>query len=233
MRNQPKDGVDRRDFMKTAMALVGASTALVTQVGPAHAQGANAPAAGAATGARQRTLYTGDVIDGKKVINALDVDDLPRGAKHMFYFQGVQMPTGLTVAAACVIGLSRGYWPIAFAQIATAVAGSVMGTALMGLSLGMTGRRNFDRQYGRNQVANHAGNIAAAALSGAIGWWLGIVWVFALGAAFGLACIASVLLIPARAVHRHYARGLAHEDDTDRSQVRAHSIRAWEPRAAA
>ncbi|MBC8748267.1 MULTISPECIES: succinylglutamate desuccinylase/aspartoacylase family protein [Paraburkholderia] len=94
MRNQPKDGVDRRDFMKTAMALVGASTALVTQVGPAHAQGANAPAAGAATGARQRTLYTGDVIDGKKVINALDVDDLPRGAKHMFYFQGVQMPTG-------------------------------------------------------------------------------------------------------------------------------------------
>ncbi|MGF6975733.1 MFS family permease [Paraburkholderia sp. JPY465] len=134
--------------------------------------------------------------------------------------------SALTVAAACVIWLSRGYWPIALSQIATAVAGSVMGTALMGLTLGMSGRRNFDRQYGRNQVANHAGNIVAAALSGAIGWWLGIVWVFALGAAFGIACIVSVLLIPARAVHRHYARGLAHEDDKDRSEVRADSVRA-------
>ena len=134
--------------------------------------------------------------------------------------------SALTIAAAALIWFSRGYWPIAFSQIATAVGGSVMGTALTGLTLGMTGRRNFDRQYGRNQVANHAGNIAAAALSGAIGWWLGIVWVFALGAAFGLACIVCVLLIPARAVHRHYARGLSHEDDADRSQVRADSVRA-------
>jgi MFS family permease len=134
--------------------------------------------------------------------------------------------SSLTVVAACVIWFSRGYWPIAFSQIATAVAGSVMGTALTGLTLGMTGRKNFDRQYGRNQVANHAGNIAAAALSGAIGWWLGIIWVFALAAVFGLACVVSVLLIPARAVHRHYARGLVHEDDTDRSQVRAESVRA-------
>ncbi|WP_233801572.1 succinylglutamate desuccinylase/aspartoacylase family protein [Paraburkholderia sp. HP33-1] len=94
MPNEPKDGVDRRDFMKTAVALVGASSALVTQAGTAYAQNANAPAAGAPTGAGQGTVYTGDVIDGKKVISALDVNDLPRGAKYKFYFQGVQMPTG-------------------------------------------------------------------------------------------------------------------------------------------
>ena len=69
----------------------------------------------------------------------------------------------LTIVAAIVIWLSRGYWPIALAQIATAVAGSVMGPALTGLTLGMAGRKNFNLQYGRNQVANHAGNIAAAA----------------------------------------------------------------------
>ncbi|KXU87476.1 peptidase M14 [Paraburkholderia monticola] len=94
MQNEPKDGIDRRDFMKTAMALVGASSALVTQAGTAYAQNANAPAAAAATGMARGTVYTGDVIDGKKVISALDVDDLPRGATHKFYFQGVQMPTG-------------------------------------------------------------------------------------------------------------------------------------------
>ncbi|OLL31065.1 MFS transporter [Burkholderia sp. SRS-W-2-2016] len=138
----------------------------------------------------------------------------------------VVVASALTVAAAGVFWVSRSFWPIALSQIATAVAGSVMGTALTGLTLGMAGRKNFDRLYGRTQVANHAGNIAAAALSGAIGWWLGIVWVFALGAAFGLACIVSVLLIPARAVHRHYARGLSHEDDSDNSQIHAEGIRA-------
>ena len=133
--------------------------------------------------------------------------------------------SALTIVAACIICLSQHFWPITFSQIATAIAGSVMGPALTGLTLGMAGQKNFDRLYGRNQVANHAGNIVVAVLSGALGWSLGIRYVFVLGAAFGVACIASVLLIPAKAVHRHYARGLAHEDDKDRSQVHAQSMR--------
>lgn len=94
MQTEPKEGVDRRDFMKAAIALVSASSALATQAGTANAQGANAPPAGKAAGASSGTVYTGDVIQGKKVISALDVNDLERGMKHMFYFQGVQMPTG-------------------------------------------------------------------------------------------------------------------------------------------
>src|SRR5262249_60832977 len=42
----------------------------------------------------RRTVYTGDIIDGKKVISALNIDDLEPGKKHLFYFQGVQMVTG-------------------------------------------------------------------------------------------------------------------------------------------
>ena len=40
------------------------------------------------------TVYTGDVIEGKKVVSALDVNDLEPGKKHLLYFQGVKMPTG-------------------------------------------------------------------------------------------------------------------------------------------
>ena len=40
------------------------------------------------------TVYTGDVIQGKKVVSALDVNDLEPGQKHFLYFQGVEMPTG-------------------------------------------------------------------------------------------------------------------------------------------
>ena len=88
MANEPKDGLNRRDFMMAAIALVGAPTALVNNAGAADAQSTKAP------DASQGTIYTGDVIQGKKVISALDVNDLESGKKYAFYFQGVQMPTG-------------------------------------------------------------------------------------------------------------------------------------------
>jgi predicted deacylase len=44
-------------------------------------------------GSRAATVFTGDVIQGKRVISQLDVDDLPAG-RHTFFFQGVQMGTG-------------------------------------------------------------------------------------------------------------------------------------------
>ena len=40
------------------------------------------------------TAYTGDVINGKKVVRSLNTNDLEPGKKHLLYFQGVQMSTG-------------------------------------------------------------------------------------------------------------------------------------------
>src|SRR6516225_2858762 len=89
MPNERREGLDRRDFMMAAIGLVGASASLAS-----GAQDTKAPPVGPASGVPQRTVYTGDVIQGKKVISALDVNDLERGKKHAFYFEGVQMPTG-------------------------------------------------------------------------------------------------------------------------------------------
>ena len=94
MPNEQKEGLDRRDFMMAAIGMVGASASFASSAGAANAQDTKAPHAGAAPGAPQKTVYTGDVIQGKKVISALDVNDLERGKKHAFYFEGVQMPTG-------------------------------------------------------------------------------------------------------------------------------------------
>ncbi len=93
MSDQPKDTLDRRDFMITTIASVGASAVLAANTSAVNAQGTPAPAAGPAQAVPQGTVYTGDVIQKKKVISALDVNDLEPG-KHLFYFQGVQMPTG-------------------------------------------------------------------------------------------------------------------------------------------
>jgi predicted deacylase len=66
---------DRRSFLISPLAAAVATTDV----------------AKAATGA---TIYTGDVIKGKKVVSALDISDLEPGQKHYLYFQGEQSPTG-------------------------------------------------------------------------------------------------------------------------------------------
>lgn len=70
-------------------AAIGASAILAADVDQASAQGAGQTAA-----APGGTAYTGDVIDGKKIISSLNIDDLEPGKRHHFYFQGAQMATG-------------------------------------------------------------------------------------------------------------------------------------------
>src|SRR5262249_29262818 len=94
MPNERRQDLDRRDFMVAAIGLVGAPANLASRADTANAKDTNALPVGPKPGGVQRTVYTGDVIQGKKVISALDVNDLERGKKHAFYFEGVQMPTG-------------------------------------------------------------------------------------------------------------------------------------------
>lgn len=84
----------RREFMMASVAAAGVSAVLASNAGAANAEGTAASPAGGASGEARGTLYTDDVIDGKKVVTALDVNDLEPGRTHRLYFQGVQMPTG-------------------------------------------------------------------------------------------------------------------------------------------
>ena len=90
MSNRPDERLDRRDFMIASVTTAGASAALAMTAGVANAQSAAPPSANPVSG----TVYTGDTIQGKKVVSALDVNDLEPGKKHLLYFQGVEMPTG-------------------------------------------------------------------------------------------------------------------------------------------
>src|ERR1700752_2429825 len=88
MSSRPEERLHRRDFMIASIATAGVSAAFSAKAGDTKA--AATTSAVPATG----TVYTGDIIQGKKVVSALDVNDLRPGEKHLLYFQGVQMPTG-------------------------------------------------------------------------------------------------------------------------------------------
>ena len=89
MPDKSAKGIDRRDLIMASVATVGAA-AVAVNASAANAQDAATPPANPASG----TVYTGDVVEGKKVVSALDVNDLEPGKKHLLYFQGVEMPTG-------------------------------------------------------------------------------------------------------------------------------------------
>ena len=94
MADEPQGGLDRRDLLAASLASASALAATVGGAGVADAQGTPAPAAGPAPRPPGGTVFTGGVIQGKRVISALDVRDLESGRKHLFYFQGVQTATG-------------------------------------------------------------------------------------------------------------------------------------------
>lgn len=119
-----------------------------------------------------------------------------------------------TVAASAIILLSQEFWVVAGSQIATAVAGAVIVPAVNGITLGIVHQRGFNRQNGRNQAFNHAGNVVGAALSGYLGWKFGFPAIFALAALFGAFSIGCVLMIPEKSIDHAAARGMT-EGDTN------------------
>ena len=120
----------------------------------------------------------------------------------------VIVPGVCTVTASAIILYSQSFWLVASSQVATAIAGAAIGPAVTGITLGMVRQAGFNRQNGRNQAFNHAGNMVGAALSGLLGWMFGFVAIFCLAAAFGIASIASILMIPASAIDDRAACGM-------------------------
>ncbi|MBR0869020.1 MFS transporter [Bradyrhizobium tropiciagri] len=119
----------------------------------------------------------------------------------------VILPGVAVVVASAVILLSQTFWAVALSQVATSIAGAAIVPAVTGITLGIVKQRGFNRQNGRNQAFNHAGNMVGAAASGYLGWQYGYVAVFLLAAMFGAITIACVLMIPPDSIDHRAARG--------------------------
>ena len=120
-----------------------------------------------------------------------------------------------TILASCVILFSQEFWVVSISLVATAIAGSVIGPAIIGITLGIVKQKGFNRQNGNNQAFNHAGNVLGSAFSGYLGYKFGMTAIFLLSAFFGVLSIISVLMIPAKAIDDNAARGMkeGREDD--------------------
>jgi predicted MFS family arabinose efflux permease len=124
----------------------------------------------------------------------------------------VIVPGIAVVAASSIILVRQDFWAVAASQIATSIAGAAIVPAVTGITLGIVKQKGFNRQNGRNQAFNHAGNMVGAAASGYLGWKFGYFAVFLLAALFGAIAVACVLLIPPAAIDDRAARGNKEDD---------------------
>lgn len=127
----------------------------------------------------------------------------------------VVIPGICTVLASALILFSQEFWLVSASQIATAIAGSAIGPAIIGITLGIVHQKGFNKQNGINQAYNHAGNMVGAALSGYFGMKYGLPAIFWLAALFGVLTIVFVMTIPAKSINDRIARGLQSEKKDD------------------
>lgn len=99
------------------------------------------------------------------------------------------------------------FWPILCAQVLIGATSSVFGPAIAAISLGIVGRRRFDRQQGRNQTFNAAGNVFAAVAMGLLGYYVSNESIFLFAVAFALPTLISLFAIDPQRIDFTVARG--------------------------
>lgn len=92
------------------------------------------------------------------------------------------------------------------------LAGAAIPTCIAAITLGITGQHLFDRQFGRNQSFNSAGNVAAALLIAVIAWLFGVHWIFLSAIIFAIPAALSLARINPAWIDDRRAR--AASDDT-------------------
>jgi MFS family permease len=75
-------------------------------------------------------------------------------------------------AGALIIAFFPSFWPVMTGQILIGSTSSVFAPGICAISLGVVGRKLFDRRQGRNQTFNSAGNVVAAVSMGLIGYFI-------------------------------------------------------------
>ena len=112
----------------------------------------------------------------------------------------------LAVGATIIFALPS-FWPVLIANTMMAVVGDVFAPALAAITLGLYTRETLARRTGRSGAYDHAGNVAMALVTGAIGYFFTQRAVFLLVPVSSVIAIALILAIPGDAIDHSRARG--------------------------
>lgn len=123
------------------------------------------------------------------------VDRIP--AKRLILMVSASVLAG----GALLLSLNARTTTVYIAQILVGLAASFAGPTLAAITLNIAGKERFDRQFGRNQSFNAAGNLFAAATMAAISRFAGQQYIFYAAALLTLPTIAATGFIKKEDTH--------------------------------
>ena len=121
-------------------------------------------------------------------------------------------------AGAGLIVITGSLWVVAAGQVLIGIADTSLAPLVSALTLGIVGRARYAAQVARNETFNHGGNAVNAALSAALGYWLGLGWVALAIAVMAAATVGVVSRIDPGTIDDEAARG---GDPGSKSALRA------------
>ena len=130
----------------------------------------------------------------------------------------VTIGAGVAVTVGCLaILFYPSFLVVAASQVLTGIVGAVIPPAIAAMTLGIVGPQKFSHQIGRNEAANHGGNVVAAVACAGFSYFVGIQAVFFVMIAMAVGSIAATLAIKESDIDHDVARGLDKSSQDDKS----------------
>jgi MFS family permease len=121
------------------------------------------------------------------------------------------MNLGILVAGAFLLMGRLSQMRVYSAQFLIGSSGPFLGPTVAAITLGMVGVAAFDKQFGKNQAFNSAGNVFTALLVAYVSYQFGYRAIFAVAALLAIPAAVSLFFIDAKQIDYARARGAIQE----------------------
>ena len=123
------------------------------------------------------------------------------------------LAAAVLAVGAVLLSITAAPWAVYTSQVLIGGAGPFLGPTLAAVTMGIVGVTFFDRQFGKNQSFNSAGNVACALLIAAMSHFFGNRAIFFTAAILTIPTVIAIRAIQSRDIDYDLARGgAAHVD---------------------
>ena len=134
------------------------------------------------------------------------------------------LASAVLALGAILLSITAAPWAVYTSQVLIGGAGPFLGPTLAAVTMGMVGVTFFDRQFGKNQSFNSAGNVVCALLIAGVSHLFGNRAIFITAAVLTIPTVLAIRAIKSKDIDYDLARGGAKEVDGKKVPARASVI---------
>jgi MFS family permease len=123
------------------------------------------------------------------------------------------LASAVLASGAILLSMTAAPWAVYTSQVLIGGAGPFLGPTLAAVTMGMVGVTFFDRQFGKNQSFNSAGNVVCALLIAGVSHLFGNRAIFITAAVLTIPTVLAIRAIKSKDIDYDLARGGAKEVD--------------------